>query len=197
MAELADAYGSGPYGLRPMKVQVLSPAPLDHRRPAEKLAGLFLFWARLRRCRASGASWPWRSCALERVIPVRFARGSDGTLGPSQVASKLRTGNFYLRDSATYVRPDASRCGSWLVVGMEAGFADALRGAKLARPRWRDAQSEAPFPLGGLRLQHGHEAEICRLSVLAIARLPWLARAGLHSKTGSLTRTLRPIVRIS
>ena len=27
VAELADAYGSGPYGLRPMKVQVLSPAP--------------------------------------------------------------------------------------------------------------------------------------------------------------------------
>ena len=155
MAELADAYGSGPYGLRPMKVQVLSPAPLDHRRPAGKPAGLFLFWARLRGCRASGASWPWRSCAPDRVIPVRFARGSDGALGPSQVASKLRTGNFYLRDSATYVRPDASRCGSWLVVGMEAGFADALRGAKLARPRWRDAQSEAPFPLGGLRLQHG------------------------------------------
>ena len=97
---MADAYGSGPYGLRPMKVQVLSPAPLDYRRPAEKLAGLFLFWARLRGCRASGASWPWRSCALERVIPVRFARGSDGTLGPSQVASKLRTGNFYLHDPA-------------------------------------------------------------------------------------------------
>ena len=29
VAELADAYGSGPYGLRPMKVQVLSPAPLE------------------------------------------------------------------------------------------------------------------------------------------------------------------------
>ena len=28
MAELADAYGSGPYGGNPMKVQVLSPAPL-------------------------------------------------------------------------------------------------------------------------------------------------------------------------
>ena len=27
MAELADAYGSGPYGGNPMKVQVLSPAP--------------------------------------------------------------------------------------------------------------------------------------------------------------------------
>ena len=29
MAELADAYGSGPYGGNPMKVQVLSPAPLN------------------------------------------------------------------------------------------------------------------------------------------------------------------------
>ena len=27
VAELADAYGSGPYGGNPMKVQVLSPAP--------------------------------------------------------------------------------------------------------------------------------------------------------------------------
>ena len=29
VAELADAYGSGPYELRLMKVQVLSPAPLN------------------------------------------------------------------------------------------------------------------------------------------------------------------------
>ena len=28
VAELADAYGSGPYGGDPVKVQVLSPAPL-------------------------------------------------------------------------------------------------------------------------------------------------------------------------
>ena len=28
VAELADAYGSGPYGGNPMEVQVLSPAPL-------------------------------------------------------------------------------------------------------------------------------------------------------------------------
>ncbi len=28
VAELADAYGSGPYGGNPVKVQVLSPAPL-------------------------------------------------------------------------------------------------------------------------------------------------------------------------
>ena len=27
VAELADAYGSGPYGGNPVKVQVLSPAP--------------------------------------------------------------------------------------------------------------------------------------------------------------------------
>ena len=33
VAELADAYGSGPYGGHPMKVQVLSPAPLISRRP--------------------------------------------------------------------------------------------------------------------------------------------------------------------
>lgn len=32
VAELADAYGSGPYGGNPMKVQVLSPAPLDFKR---------------------------------------------------------------------------------------------------------------------------------------------------------------------
>ena len=29
VAELADAYGSGPYGGNPVKVQVLSPAPLS------------------------------------------------------------------------------------------------------------------------------------------------------------------------
>ncbi len=34
MAELADAYGSGPYGGNPMKVQVLSPAPVETTRPA-------------------------------------------------------------------------------------------------------------------------------------------------------------------
>ena len=34
MAELADAYGSGPYGGNPMKVQVLSPAPLNERAPS-------------------------------------------------------------------------------------------------------------------------------------------------------------------
>ena len=34
MAELADAYGSGPYGGNPMKVQVLSPAPLIERAPS-------------------------------------------------------------------------------------------------------------------------------------------------------------------
>ena len=39
MAELADAYGSGPYGGNPMEVQVLSPAPFEIERPAS--AGLF------------------------------------------------------------------------------------------------------------------------------------------------------------
>jgi hypothetical protein len=36
VAELADAYGSGPYGGNPVKVQVLSPAPFDitSRHPA-------------------------------------------------------------------------------------------------------------------------------------------------------------------
>ena len=34
VAELADAYGSGPYGGNPMKVQVLSPAPLNERAPS-------------------------------------------------------------------------------------------------------------------------------------------------------------------
>lgn len=33
VAELADAYGSGPYGGNPMKVQVLSPAPSITNRP--------------------------------------------------------------------------------------------------------------------------------------------------------------------
>ena len=42
MAELADAYGSGPYGGNPMEVQVLSPAPFEIGRPA--LAGLFASW---------------------------------------------------------------------------------------------------------------------------------------------------------
>ena len=39
VAELADAYGSGPYGGNPMEVQVLSPAPFEIERPAT--AGLF------------------------------------------------------------------------------------------------------------------------------------------------------------
>ena len=39
VAELADAYGSGPYGGNPMEVQVLSPAPFEIERPAS--AGLF------------------------------------------------------------------------------------------------------------------------------------------------------------
>ena len=34
VAELADAYGSGPYGGNPMKVQVLSPAPFTNERPS-------------------------------------------------------------------------------------------------------------------------------------------------------------------
>lgn len=38
VAELADAYGSGPYGGNPVKVQVLSPAPLIERASA---MGLF------------------------------------------------------------------------------------------------------------------------------------------------------------
>ena len=42
MAELADAYGSGPYGGNPMEVQVLSPAPFEIGRPAS--AGLFASW---------------------------------------------------------------------------------------------------------------------------------------------------------
>ena len=42
MAELADAYGSGPYGGNPMEVQVLSPAPFKIERPAS--AGLFASW---------------------------------------------------------------------------------------------------------------------------------------------------------
>ena len=33
VAELADAYGSGPYGGNPMKVQVLSPAPRTRQPP--------------------------------------------------------------------------------------------------------------------------------------------------------------------
>ena len=38
VAELADAYGSGPYGGNPMKVQVLSPAPLNFEsRSSERL----------------------------------------------------------------------------------------------------------------------------------------------------------------
>ena len=41
MAELADAYGSGPYGGNPMEVQVLSPAPFKIERPAS--AGLFAY----------------------------------------------------------------------------------------------------------------------------------------------------------
>ena len=42
MAELADAYGSGPYGGNPMEVQVLSPAPFEIGRLAS--AGLFASW---------------------------------------------------------------------------------------------------------------------------------------------------------
>ena len=45
MAELADAYGSGPYGGNPMEVQVLSPAPFEIERPAS--AGLFRIWGQL------------------------------------------------------------------------------------------------------------------------------------------------------
>ena len=41
VAELADAYGSGPYGGNPMEVQVLSPAPFEIERPAS--AGLFAY----------------------------------------------------------------------------------------------------------------------------------------------------------
>ena len=39
VAELADAYGSGPYGGNPVKVQVLSPAPLTKRC---RFCGIFL-----------------------------------------------------------------------------------------------------------------------------------------------------------
>ena len=56
VAELADAYGSGPYGGNPVKVQVLSPAPLIERAPA---MGLF-------------------SC-LDSVLDARGARCACGT----------------------------------------------------------------------------------------------------------------------
>ena len=41
VAELADAYGSGPYGGNPMEVQVLSPAPSKTR--ASAIAEVFYF----------------------------------------------------------------------------------------------------------------------------------------------------------
>ena len=43
VAELADAYGSGPYGGNPMKVQVLSPAPFDLKRNPGQLLGVSFF----------------------------------------------------------------------------------------------------------------------------------------------------------
>ncbi len=43
VAELADAYGSGPYGGNPMKVQVLSPAPFKYHQFASLFWLAFLF----------------------------------------------------------------------------------------------------------------------------------------------------------
>ena len=73
VAELADAYGSGPYGGNPVKVQVLSPAPLIERAPA---MGLFscpdsVPDARDARCVRCSMRTPiqrcWPSGALESV----------------------------------------------------------------------------------------------------------------------------------
>ena len=44
VAELADAYGSGPYGGNPVKVQVLSPAP----RTLRPLGAFFVIEERVR-----------------------------------------------------------------------------------------------------------------------------------------------------
>ena len=56
VAELADAYGSGPYGGNPMEVQVLSPAPFEIERPAS--AGLFRMQGQLRRFAIRSANLP-------------------------------------------------------------------------------------------------------------------------------------------
>ena len=56
VAELADAYGSGPYGGNPMEVQVLSPAPFEIERPAS--AGLFRIWGQLQRPAIRSAQLP-------------------------------------------------------------------------------------------------------------------------------------------
>ena len=56
VAELADAYGSGPYGGNPMEVQVLSPAPFEIERPAS--AGLFHMRGQLQRPAIHSANLP-------------------------------------------------------------------------------------------------------------------------------------------
>ena len=93
VAELADAYGSGPYGGNPVKVQVLSPAPLIERAPAMGFfhalircptrAMLDAYGARRARCSMrTPIQRCWPSGALESVashlarvrVCVRFGR---------------------------------------------------------------------------------------------------------------------------
>ena len=74
VAELADAYGSGPYGGNPVKVQVLSPAPCILRPCGAFFISKDCFRANIRaarsttsQCRTSfAASTPWPRAFAER-----------------------------------------------------------------------------------------------------------------------------------
>ena len=90
VAELADAYGSGPYGGNPVKVQVLSPAPLIERAPA---MGLF-------------------SCP-DSVLDVRAALGTHAALDAHAHSAMLAVGG---RWRALRPTPCVSECVSDLGV---------------------------------------------------------------------------------
>ena len=77
VAELADAYGSGPYGGNPMKVQVLSPAPLvSPLKPQVKGLGFLL----LAGGSPSSPVWGrWRH-REQTPAPARIRGMSDGRL---------------------------------------------------------------------------------------------------------------------
>lgn len=74
VAELADAYGSGPYGGNPMKVQVLSPAPSN---ATGRLCGLFSFSRR--QCEQDTRPAPSQR-RRKPLPPPCFPNGGNATL---------------------------------------------------------------------------------------------------------------------
>ena len=88
VAELADAYGSGPYGGNPMKVQVLSPAPSITNRPL--MRPVFIY----RHLNGTASEKQLRLCPITHIFGYTHLPElppSDMDAGRSRLFSALST----------------------------------------------------------------------------------------------------------